>query len=230
MITVENLINAGTHIGHKKNKWNPAMKPYCIGEKDGIMIIDVNKTLELLEIASEKMSNLIQKNKKILFVGTKEQSSEIIREVAQSINMPFITERWLGGLLTNFKTTRSSMRKMKRIKEDQTVISNDISKKERLTKERQLQRMEKSFSSLNDMMRIPDAIFISDINKERIALEEAKKLGIKIFAIADTDTDPKFVDYVIPANDDSEKSISIILKTLVESIKKETNLELGEVI
>jgi len=216
----QDLLDAGVHFGHQKRKWNPAMAPYIFDEKKGIHIIDLNKTIAHLDQACAAMNQIAKSGKKILFVATKKQAKEIISERVKTINMPFVTERWSGGMLTNFQTTRKSIRKMASIDKMKTDGTWDtLSKRERLFKTRQREKLEKNFGSIADMTRQPAAIFLVDILKENIALHEAKRLNIPIFAMVDTNSDPRTVDFPIPANDDATKSIAIIMDAIIGAIK-----------
>lgn len=220
-ISFDSLLEAGTHFGHQKRKWNPAMAPYIFEEKKGIHIIDLNKTIAHLEQTCAAMKQIAKSGKKILFVATKKQAKSIISEKVKEINMPYVTERWSGGMLTNFQTTRKSIRKMTNIDKMKTDGTwETLNKRERLFKTRQREKLEKTFGSIADMTRQPAAIFIVDILKEHIALAEAKKLNIPTFAMVDTNSDPRTVDFPIPANDDATKSISIILDSVCNSIKE----------
>jgi small subunit ribosomal protein S2 len=227
-LTFDQLLEAGCHFGHLTRKWHPNMAPYIFMEKNGIHIIDLNKTLAKLEEANQAGYNLGRAGKKILFVGTKKQAKEIIGNAAKSINMPYITERWPGGLLTNFVTIRKSIKKMQQIDKmmNDPTFSN-ISKRERLQLARQRAKLEKTLGSLVNMVRLPSAIFVVDIVKEHIAVAEAHKLNIPVFAIIDTNANPQLVDYPIPANDDAAKSIQTILESFVESVKKGLNERIG---
>ena len=217
----ENLLNAGVHFGHLKRKWNPSMAPYIFEEKKGIHIIDLNKTLVHLEHACAAMKQIAKSGKKILFVATKKQAKEIISEKVGNVNMPFVTERWSGGMLTNFQTTRKSIRKMTTIDKMKSDGSWDtLNKREKLFKTRQREKLEKTFGSIADMTRQQAAIFIVDILKEHIALDEARRLGIPTFAMVDTNSNPKLVDFPIPSNDDATKSISLIMDQICDSIKQ----------
>lgn len=220
-ISFDSLLEAGAHFGHQKRKWNPAMAPYIFEEKKGIHIIDLNKTIAHLEQTCAAMKQIAKSGKKILFVATKKQAKSIISEKVKEINMPYVTERWSGGMLTNFQTTRKSIRKMTSIDKMKTDGTwETLNKRERLFKTRQREKLEKTFGSIADMTRQPAAIFIVDILKEHIALAEAKKLNIPTFAMVDTNSDPRTVDFPIPANDDATKSISIILDAVCDSIKE----------
>ena len=220
-LTFEKLLDAGVHFGHLKRKWNPAMAPYIFDEKKGIHIIDLNKTIVHLNQASAAMKQIARSGKKILFVATKKQAKEIIEEKVSQVNMPFVTERWSGGMLTNFQTTRKSIRKMSMIDKMKSDGTWDtLNKREKLFKTRQREKLEKTFGSIADMTRTPAAIFIVDILKEHIALAEAKRLNIPTFAIVDTNSNPKLVDFPIPANDDATKSIALILDEICNAIQE----------
>ena len=220
-VKFEDLLNAGVHFGHLKRKWNPAMAPYIFDEKKGIHIIDLNKTIAHLDQSSAALKQIAKSGKKILFVATKKQAKDIVSEKVKELNMPYVTERWTGGMLTNFQTTRKSIRKMSTIDKMQTDGTwETLNKRERLFKTRQREKLEKNFGSIADMTRQPAAIFIVDIIKEHIALKEAKRLNIPTFAIVDTNSNPKLVDFPIPANDDASKSIGIIMDVLCGSIKE----------
>lgn len=215
----QQLLEAGVHFGHLKKKWNPKMLPYIFAEKNGIHIIDLNKTIEGLEEAAAAMKSIAKSGKKIMFVATKKQSKEIVAEAAAKVNMPFVTERWLGGMLTNFTTIRKSVKKMLSIEkmlQDGTMDS--VTKKERLTLTRSKDKMEKVLGGISQMGRTPAALFIVDISHEHIALAEAKRLGITTLAMVDTNSDPTKVDFAIPANDDATKSIAIITNYLTAAI------------
>lgn len=220
-VNFESLLEAGVHFGHLKRKWNPAMAPYIFEEKKGIHIIDLNKTIAHLDQACAAMKQIAKSGKKVLFVATKKQAKDIVAQKVAEINMPFVTERWTGGMLTNFQTTRKSIRKMSTIDKMKTDGTWDtLNKRERLFKTRQREKLEKNFGSIAEMTRQPAAIFIVDILKEHIALNEARRLNIPTFAMVDTNSNPKSVDFPIPANDDATKSISIILDAICGSIKE----------
>ncbi len=215
----QQLLEAGVHFGHLKKKWNPKMLPYIFAEKNGIHIIDLNKTIEGLEEAAAAMKSIAKSGKKIMFVATKKQSKEIVAEAAAKVNMPFVTERWLGGMLTNFQTIRKSVKKMLSIEKMLTDGTMDsVTKKERLTLTRSKEKMEKVLGGISQMGRTPAALFIVDISHEHIALAEAKRLGITTLAMVDTNSDPTKVDFAIPSNDDATKSISIITNYLTAAI------------
>ncbi|MDG1346936.1 MAG: 30S ribosomal protein S2, partial [Crocinitomicaceae bacterium] len=208
------------HFCHLRRKWNPAMAPYIFEEKKGIHIIDLNKTIAHLDQAAAAMKQIAKSGKKILFVATKKQAKDLVADKVKELNMPFVTERWSGGMLTNFQTTRKSIRKMSTIDKMQTDGTwETLNKRERLFKTRQREKLEKNFGSIVDMTRQPAAVFLVDILKEHIALSEAKRLNIPIFAMVDTNSDPRLVDFPIPANDDATKSISIIIDTICDAIK-----------
>ncbi|MFM7668371.1 MAG: 30S ribosomal protein S2 [Bacteroidota bacterium] len=220
-VNFDSLLDAGVHFGHLKRKWNPAMAPYIFAEKKGIHIIDLNKTIVHLDQACAAMKQIAKSGKKVLFVATKKQAKEIIAQKVTEINMPYVTERWSGGMLTNFQTTRKSIRKMASIDKMKSDGTWDtLNKREKLFKSRQREKLEKTFGSIADMTRQPAAIFIVDILKEHIALAEAKKLNIPTFAMVDTNSNPKLVDFPIPANDDATKSITIILDQICAAIKE----------
>ena len=219
------LLQAGVHFGHLKKKYNPAMAPYVFMERNGIHIIDLNKTVAMIEDATNAMKQIAKSGKKILFVATKKQAKGVIAEAAEALNMPYITERWPGGLLTNFATIRKSIKKMQTIdkmKEDGTF--DTLSKRERLQINRQRAKLELNLGSIVKMTRMPEAIFVIDTNKESISIAEANHLGIRTFAMTDTNTNPKIIDFPIPANDDAAKSIecivSIVKKAIAEGLEE----------
>lgn len=215
----QQLLEAGVHFGHLKKKWNPKMLPYIFAEKNGIHIIDLNKTIEGLEESAAALKSIAKSGKKIMFVATKKQAKEIVAEAAAKVNMPFVTERWLGGMLTNFQTIRKSVKKMQSIEkmlQDGTMDS--VTKKERLTLTRSKDKMEKVLGGISQMGRTPAALFMVDMSHEHIALAEAKRLGITTFAMVDTNSDPTKVDFAIPSNDDATKSIAIIVNYLTAAI------------
>ncbi len=217
---IKEMLDAGVHFGHLTRKWNPSMAPYIFMERNGIHIIDLYKTEAKLEIACEAMAKIAASGRKIMYVATKKQAKDIIAENAGSVNMPYITERWPGGMLTNFVTIRKAIKKMQSIdkmKEDGTFLT--LSKKERLQVDRQREKLERQLGSIADMTRLPAALFIVDINKEHIAVAEAKNLGIPTFAIVDTNSDPHAVDFAIPGNDDATRSIDVLVKRVTEAIK-----------
>ena len=216
-VEVKDLLEAGVHFGHLTRKWDPNMAPYIYMERNGIHIINLYKTQAKIEETSQALQKIAASGKKILFVATKKQAKDIVAEKAGAVNMPYITERWPGGMLTNFVTIRKAVKKMAtidRMKKDGTFMT--LSKKERLQVDRLRAKLEKNLGSINDMTRLPGALFVVDIKREHIAIKEAQKLNIPIFAMVDTNSDPRQVDYLIPANDDASKSIDKIL-TLVTS-------------
>ncbi|MBN1339006.1 MAG: 30S ribosomal protein S2 [Bacteroidales bacterium] len=215
------LLEAGVHFGHLKRKWNPNMAPYIFMERNGIHIIDLYKTAAKIEEAASAMKQIAKSGKKILFVATKKQAKEIVAQHIKRINMPYVTERWPGGMLTNFATIRKAVRKMASI--DKLITTNNynnLSKRERLQIQRERAKLEKQLGSIADLNRLPSAVFVVDILKEHIAIAEAKKLNIPTFAIVDTNSDPQKVDFPIPANDDASKSIELIIKVLTKSIEE----------
>ena len=217
----QQLLEAGVHFGHLKKKWNPKMLPYIFTEKKGIHIIDLNKTIEGLEETAAAMKSIARSGKKILFVATKKQAKDIVADAARKVNMPYVTERWLGGMLTNFATIRKSVKKMQSIEKmlaDGTL--ENITKKERLTLQRDRDKMDKVLGGISQLGRLPAALFIVDITFEHIALAEARKLDITTFGVVDTNSDPRKVDFVIPANDDATKSIAIITGYLTAAIEE----------
>ena len=215
----QQLLDAGVHFGHLKKKWNPKMLPYIFAEKKGIHIIDLNKTVDGLQEAAAAMKQISKAGKKIMFVATKKQAKEIVSECAKKINMPYATERWLGGMLTNFNTVRKSVKKMQSIEKMLNDGSAEsLTKKERLTLTRDKEKMEKVLGGIAQLSRLPAALFLVDIGHEHIALAEAKRLGITTFGMVDTNCDPNKVDFAIPANDDATKSIAIITNYIVAAI------------
>ena len=215
------LLDAGVHFGHLRRKWNPAMAPYIFDEQKGIHVIDLNKTIAHLEHACAAVKQIAKSGKKILFVATKKQAKQILADRVKAVNMPYVTERWTGGMLTNFATTRKSIRKMASIDKMATDGTwETLSKRERLFKTRQREKLEKNFGSIAEMTRIPAAIFIVDVLKENIALKESVRLNIPTFAMVDTNSDPRDVDFPIPSNDDATKSIAIILDHVTEAIRE----------
>ena len=218
---VNDLLNAGVHFGHLTRKWNPNMAPYIYMERNGIHIINLYKTVAKIEETNSALRKIAASGRKILFVATKKQAKDIVAEKAKSVNMPYITERWPGGMLTNFVTIRKAVKKMgaiDRMKKDGTFET--LSKKERLQVERLRGKLEKNLGSISDMTRLPGAIFIVDTTREHIAVKEAKKLKIPIFAMVDTNSDPRDIDFVIPSNDDASKSIDKILDLITGAVKE----------
>jgi small subunit ribosomal protein S2 len=218
------LLDAGVHFGHLKRKWNPAMAPYIFMERNGIHIIDLEKTAIKIEEAASAMKHIAKSGKKILFVATKKQAKEIVAEKVKAVNMPYVTERWPGGMLTNFPTIRKAVKKMSSI--DKMAVDGtftNLSKRERLQVTRQRAKLEKNLGSIVDLTRLPSALFVVDVSKEHIAVREAKRLGIPVFAMVDTNSDPTNIDFPIPANDDASKSISLIVDILCKSIEEGLN-------
>lgn len=220
-VDVKSLLEAGVHFGHLTRKWDPNMAPYVYMERNGIHIINLYKTAAKIEEAATAMAKIAASGRKILFLATKKQAKEIVAQTASELNMPYITERWPGGMLTNFVTIRKAVKKMSmidRMKKDGTF--NTLSKKERLQVDRLRTKLEKNLGSISDMTRLPAALFIVDIKREHIAVKEAQKLNIPIFAMVDTNSDPREVDYVIPANDDASKSISKVLQYIASGVSE----------
>ena len=215
------LLEAGAHFGHLKRKWNPSMAPYIFMEKNGIHIIDLHKTVVKIDEASNALKQIAKSGKKILFVATKKQAKDIVSEIVKGVNMPYVTERWSGGMLTNFPTIRKAIKKMTTIDKmgaDGTL--KNLSKRERLQITRQREKLEKNLGSIVDLTRLPAALFIVDVAKEHIAVKEAQKLGIPVFGMVDTNSDPKGIDFVIPANDDATKSVSLVVSTVANAISE----------
>ena len=215
----ETLLEAGCHFGHLKRKWNPAMAPYIFMERNGIHIIDLHKTVVKIDEAAEAIKQIAKQGKRVLFVATKKQAKEVVAEKATSVNMPYVTERWPGGMLTNFPTIRKAVKKMANIDKlmSDGTYSN-LSKREILQISRQRAKLEKNLGSIADLTRLPAALFVIDVCKEHIAVREAQRLGIPVFGIVDTNSDPNCVDYIIPANDDSNKSVEVILNAICGAI------------
>lgn len=217
--TFEQLLEAGCHFGHLKRKWNPAMAPYIFMERNGIHIIDLYKTAAKLEEAAAALKNIVKSGKKVLFVATKKQAKQVVADHAEAINMPYVIERWPGGMLTNFPTIRKAVKKMANIDKlmNDGTYSN-LSKREILQITRQRAKLEKNLGSIADLTRLPSALFVIDVMKEAIAVKEANRLGIPVFAIVDTNSDPKDVDFMIPANDDAKDSVEVILNACCAAI------------
>ncbi|NLO41855.1 MAG: 30S ribosomal protein S2 [Bacteroidales bacterium] len=223
-VNFDQLLEAGAHFGHLKRKWNPNMAPYIFMEKNGIHIIDLYKTVQKIDEAANAIKNIAKSGKKILFVSTKKQAKEVLSEHVKNVNMPYVTERWPGGMLTNFNTIRKAVKKMTSI--DSLMKSpqwDSISKRERLQIQRERAKLDKNLGSIADLNRLPAAVFVVDVMKEHIAVAEARKLNIPLFAIIDTNSDPNLIDFPIPANDDASKSIDIIVKTICEAIQEGLN-------
>ncbi len=220
----EELLEAGCHFGHLKRKWNPKMAPYIFKEHNGVHVIDLQKTIAKADEAAAALKQMARSGKKILFVATKKQAKEVVAEMAKSVDMPFVTERWPGGMLTNFSTIRKAVKKMNSL--DQLMHDkdfNNISKRERLQVQRERAKLDKNLGSIADLTRLPSALFVIDINKEHIAVAEARRLNIPTFALVDTNTNPELIDFPIPANDDASKSIAVILKHMCEAIQEGLN-------
>ncbi|MGM9827407.1 MAG: 30S ribosomal protein S2 [Muribaculaceae bacterium] len=217
--TFDQLLEAGCHFGHLKRKWNPAMAPYIFMERNGIHIIDLYKTAAKLDEAAAALKSIAKSGKKVLFVATKKQAKQVIADKAQAVNMPYVIERWPGGMLTNFPTIRKAVKKMTSIdKMTKDGTFDNLSKREKLQITRQRAKLEKNLGSIADLNRLPSALFVVDVLKEHIAVAEANRLGIPVFAIVDTNSDPRNVDFVIPANDDASKSIELILDTVIAAM------------
>ena len=213
--TFEQLLEAGCHFGHLKRKWNPAMAPYIFMERNGIHIIDLYKTAAKLEEAAAALKNIVKSGKKVLFVATKKQAKQVVADHAEAINMPYVIERWPGGMLTNFPTIRKAVKKMTNIdKMEKDGTYDNLSKRERLQISRQRAKLEKTLGSIADLNRLPSALFVIDVMKEHIAVAEANRLGIPVFGMVDTNSNPDNIDFVIPANDDASKSIELVLDTV----------------
>ena len=215
----DQLLQAGCHFGHLKRKWNPAMAPYIFMERNGIHIIDLNKTVAKIDDAAEAMKAIAKSGRKILFVATKKQAKEVVADKAASVNMPYVIERWPGGMLTNFPTIRKAVKKMTNIDKmmNDGTFSN-LSKREILQINRQRNKLEKNLGSISDLTRLPAALFVVDVMKEHIAVKEANRLGIPVFGIVDTNSDPKNIDYIIPANDDAKDSVEVILDAVCGAV------------
>lgn len=216
------LLDAGVHFGHLTRKWDPRMAPYIFMEKNGIHIIDLNKTLGCLEQVQEVVKTIVRSGRKIMFVATKKQAQEIVSEEAKRLKMPYVTERWLGGMLTNFATMRKSLKKLQyfdKVLKDEATVKN-IAKRERLTISRERDKLEKVLGGVVELTRLPAALFVVDVKREHIAISEAKRLGIPVIAICDTNSNPELVDYVIPSNDDAFKSISLITLAVGKAVEE----------
>ena len=220
-ITLSKLLEAGVHFGHLKRKWNPAMAPYIFMERNDIHIIDLHKTVVKIDEAAAALKQIAKSGRKILFVATKKQAKDVVSEKAKAVGMPYITERWAGGMLTNFPTIRKAVKKMTTIDKMATDGTfENISKREKLQITRQREKLEKNLGSIADLTRLPSALFIVDVMKEQIAVKEAQRLGIPVFGIVDTNSNPNNIDFVIPANDDATKSVDIILNAMVAAIQE----------
>jgi small subunit ribosomal protein S2 len=220
-IDYKTLLDAGVHYGHLTRKWNPKMAPYIFMEKNGIHIIDLNKTLGCLETAAAAIKGIVRSGRRIMFVATKKQAKEIVTEEARRLKMPYVTERWLGGMLTNFTTVRKSLKKLQNIERMMKEDSfKSMAKKERLMLERERVKLEKVLGGIVDLTRLPSALFVIDVKKEHIAVEEARKLGIPVIAMVDTNSDPDCADFIIPANDDAFKSIALVTKVIGAAVEE----------
>ena len=220
-VNFDQLLEAGVHFGHLKRKWNPAMAPYIFMERNGIHIIDLYKTVAKVDEAAEVMKNLAKQGKKILFVATKKQAKQVVADKASSVGMPYVIERWPGGMLTNFPTIRKAIKKMATIdKMTKDGTFDNLSKREKLQITRQRAKLEKTLGSIVDLTRLPSALFVVDVMKEHIAVREANRLGIPVFGMVDTNSDPNNIDYVIPANDDATKSVEVILGAICEAMNE----------
>ncbi|GAB3836472.1 MULTISPECIES: 30S ribosomal protein S2 [Hymenobacter] len=221
-VTYKDLLDAGAHFGHLTRKWDPKMAPFIFMEKNGIHIIDLNKTLASLEQATSAIRNIAKSGRKVMFVATKKQAQEIVSDEAKRLKMPYVTDRWLGGMLTNFATVRKSLKKMSTI--DKMVKENTayaaLAKREKLMMNREREKLERVLGGIADLSRLPAALFIVDVKREHIAVKEAQKLGIPVFAIVDTNSNPELVDFPIPANDDASKSISLIINAVGKAIEE----------
>ncbi|MGC3978196.1 MAG: 30S ribosomal protein S2 [Paludibacteraceae bacterium] len=217
----EELLEAGCHFGHLKRKWNPAMAPYIFMERNGIHIIDLHKTVIKIDEAAAAIKQIAKSGRKVLFVATKKQAKDVVADKAKLVSMPYITERWAGGMLTNFPTIRKAVKKMTTIDKMTTDGTFDnISKREKLQITRQREKLEKNLGSISDLTRLPSALFVVDVMKEHIAVKEAQRLGIPVFGVVDTNSNPNDVDFVIPANDDATKSVEVILNAMVAAIQE----------
>ena len=220
-VNFDQLLEAGVHFGHLKRKWNPAMAPYIFMERNGIHIIDLYKTVAKVEEAAEVMKNLAKQGKKVLFVATKKQAKQVVADKAASVGMPYVIERWPGGMLTNFPTIRKAVKKMATIdKMTKDGTFDNLSKREKLQITRQRAKLEKTLGSIADLTRLPSALFVVDVLKEHIAVREANRLGIPVFGMVDTNSDPTNIDYVIPANDDATKSVEVIVGAMCEAMNE----------
>ena len=223
-LNLNDYLDAGVHFGHNKSKWHPNMAPYIFMEHNGIHLIDINKTVEKLDVASAAIKNIAKSGRKILYVATKKQAKDIIEKAAKRVNMPYVTERWLGGMLTNFATVRKSIKKLNNLEQmlkDGTV--NNMAKKERLMIMREKDKLQSMLGGIIDLKRLPAALFVVDIKKEHIAIAEATKLNLNTFAVVDTNSDPSLVDFPVPGNDDSTKSIALIAEVITRAIEDGLN-------
>ncbi|WP_020532868.1 30S ribosomal protein S2 [Flexithrix dorotheae] len=217
----KDLLDAGVHFGHLTRKWNPKMAPYIFMERNGIHVIDLNKTLAAIDSASEVIKNIVKSGRKVMFVATKKQAKQIVSAEAERLKMPYVTERWLGGMLTNFATVRKSLKKLSSIdKLMKDEAFKNLAKRERLMKTREKEKLQRVLGGISDQNRLPAALFVIDVKREHIAIKEAKRLNIPVFGVVDTNSDPSDVDYVIPANDDAFKSIALITETIGKAIEE----------
>ncbi|MDR2805689.1 MAG: 30S ribosomal protein S2 [Dysgonamonadaceae bacterium] len=220
-VTFEQLLEAGSHFGHLKRKWNPAMAPYIFMERNGIHIIDLHKTVVKIDEAAAALKQIVKSGRKVLFVATKKQAKQVVADKAASVGMPYVAERWPGGMLTNFPTIRKAVKKMSNIdKMEKDGTFDQLSKREKLQITRQRAKLEKNLGSIADLNRLPSALLIIDVMKEHIAVSEANRLGIPVFAMVDTNSNPNDIDFVIPANDDATKSIEVVLSALCTAISE----------
>ena len=220
-INLKDLLEAGCHFGHQASRWNPKMKPYIFTAREGIHVFDLAKTKEGLEEAMEYVKGLVKEGKKIIFIGSKRQAKEVIKEVAQAVGMPYVNERWLGGTITNWEEMKKRIKRLQDLKEKREKGEfRKFTKKERILIDREIARLEKLFGGIADLEALPEAIFVIDTKKEMAAVREAKMRGVKIVALVDTNSDPDLIDYIIPANDDAAKSIELIVRKMGEAIGK----------
>ena len=220
-INLKDLLEAGCHFGHQASRWNPKMKPYIFTAREGIHVFDLAKTKEGLEEAMDYVKGLAKEGKKIIFIGSKRQAKEVVKEVAQSVNMPYVSERWLGGTITNWEEIKKRIKRLKDLKEKREIGEfRKFTKKERILIDREIARLEKLFGGIIDLEDLPEAIFVIDTKKEMAAVKEAKKREIKVVALVDTNSDPDLIDYIIPANDDAVKSIELVVRKIGEAIGK----------
>ncbi len=220
-LSFEDLLKAKVHLGHKRKYWNPKMAPFLFGERKGMHIIDLNKTLEGIKNTSASLKNIVESGRKVLFVATKRQASDLVKECAKKLDQPYVTHRWLGGTLTNFSTIKRSLKKLANIDKIKTSETyQNLAKKEKLTLERSQANLGKLLKGLMDINRLPSALFVIDARHEDIAIKEARKLGIPVFGLVDTNSDPTLVDYIIPGNDDSRSSIKVILDSIMQAVQE----------
>lgn len=230
VVPMKSLLEAGVHFGHQTHRWNPKMKPYIFAERNGIYIIDLAKTSRYLDAAYDFLRNAVAEGKNVLFVGTKKQAAETVREEAERANMFFVNQRWLGGMLTNFKTVKSSIKRLKDMKAQQEAGLDAMSKKEQLMFVREIEKLEKDIGGIQDMNTLPDAIFVVDVGFHKIAIAEARKLGIPLIGVVDSNHSPEGIDYVIPGNDDSAKAVELYVRTIADAIVEGRNNAVTEVV